>query len=339
MWAKTIIRLDASPYQRESFFRKEKETAELYGLTYLYADAQHQGLSYPLPDGYGGPYVLISNTHTQFQKLPQEILDQTVLLLHANSGYDNFKGSGFQKWKFPVILGNSVRAPAVVEYILGHLFERFSYHVHQANWSAGRHWDRKLISEQKVLIVGGGTIGQKLKDVLSPLAKQVQIFDPYLPDQSGKVVGHKFKEALHEILPHSNIVVMACGLNNRNQHMISKDELELLPKDVLLINPARGALIKEEDLIAFLKSHHQAYAICDVFEKEPYKDQFSGLNNIHQTSHIAGVSRHLEDHLISFVDKVLKDFKDHTDSETPEKFLSKYQTLTLKERLKDGVLI
>lgn len=339
MWAKTIIRLDASPYQRESFFRKEKETAELYGLTYLYADAQHQGLSYPLPAGYEGPYILISNTHTQFEKLPSKLLERTALLIHANSGYDNFKGSGFQKWNFPVILGNPVRAPAVVEYTLGHLFERFSYHVHQTNWSPGRHWERKLLNEQNILIVGGGTIGSKLKEVLSPLGKMVKVFDPYLPNEEGKVLGHNYKDALHEVLPHSNIVLMACGLNNRNNHMMTKEELSLLPKDALLINPARGGLIKEDDLISHLKDNPQFYAVCDVFEKEPYENQFSGLSNIHQTSHIAGVSRHLEDHLISFVDKVLMDFKESKTGDNLKEFLEKYQTLILKERLKDGVLI
>lgn len=337
MRAKTIIRLDASPYQRESFFRKEKEVADLYGLTYLYADAQHQGLSLPLPDGYGSPYILISNTHTKFNELPQELYDQTALLIHANSGYDNFKGSGFQKWNFPVILGNPIRGPAVTEYILGHLFEHYAYHVHQAHWSAGRHWDRALLKEQKVVIIGGGTIGKKLKEVLSPLAKVVQVFDPYLPNEGGKVVGHNFKEDLHKILPGTNILLMACGLNNRNQHMIAKEELNLLAKDSLIINPARGALIKETDLISYLKDHHHANAICDVFEKEPFEEQFAGLGNIHLTSHIAGVSRHLEDHLVSFVDQVIKDFKDATDDE--EIFQKKYLNLTLKERLIDGVLI
>ncbi len=341
MQAKTIIRLDASPYQRESFFRREQEVAGLFGLTYLYADAQHRELSYPLPDGYGGPYILVSNTHTKFTELPQEILEQTELLIHANSGYDNFKGSGFQKWNFPVVLGNQVRAPAVVEYILGHLFERFAVHVHQANWSAGRHWNRPLLSEQSILIIGHGHIGQKLKDSLSPLVSSLSVFDPYLPNQSGKIIGHDYQEELRNHLKHKNIVLMACGLNGRNRHMIGMRELSLLAKDNLIINAARGALIKEEDLIAHLKGNPHAYAICDVFEKEPYQDQFSGLNNIHLTSHIAGVSQHLEDHMVRFLQHVLSDFSQATQKkgQGPSSFLTKYQDLLLKERLRDGVLI
>lgn len=335
MKAQSLIRLDASPYQRDSFFKKEQELARDLALTYLYADQRNRKLSWPLPPEYRGPFILLSNTHTDFKRLPHELLESTELLIHVNSGYDNINKDDLESWSFPVILGNPVRAPAVSEYILGHLFERFSYHVHQSHWAQGRHWERPLLKEKNILIIGGGVIGKTLEASLNPLANKVTVFDPYV---EGKVFDESAKEELREHLISHSVVLMACGLNSRNHKMLGKRELELLPKDFVLINPARGGLIDENELISILQRSPKAYAILDVFENEPFEEQFDGLGNIHLTSHIAGVSSYLQEHMISFEKKVIEDFS-NDKSDSKDYFINSYSHLLLKNRLIEGELI
>ena len=255
MKAQTLIRLDASPYQRDGFFKKEQEVAQNFKLNYLFADQRNRKLSWPLPPEYKTPYVLLSNTHTNFNNLPAQLIEQTELLIHVNSGYDNFEGEDVLKWDFPVVLGNPVRAPAVTEYVLGHLLERFGHHVHHSHWAQGRHWDRPLLKEKNVLVVGAGPIGQNLSQALQPLAKRVTIFDPYKNKKAYT------EEEFSILLKTHSIILMACSLNKHNWHMLNEKTLELLPHDFVLINSARGALVNEEHLINILKRRPHAYAI------------------------------------------------------------------------------
>jgi D-3-phosphoglycerate dehydrogenase len=335
MKAQTIIRLDASSYQRDSFFKKEQELAQSYKQRYFFADQQNRKISWPLPPEYKGPFILLSNTHTDFERLPAQLLEQTELLIHVNSGYDNFQVESVLKWNFPVVLGNPVRAPAVTEYILGHLLERFAHHVHQSHWAMGRHWERPLLREKNILIIGSGPIGLALNASLTPLAKKVSLFDPY---KENKTYNEKSRKELLESLKNHSVVLMACSLNKHNYHMIDEEALEAMPSDFTLINPARGSLIDEAALIKVLKRRSSAYAVLDVFEKEPFGNQFEGLSNIHLTSHIAGVSLHLQDHMIAFEKQVIENFK-QDQSPTKSEFLKTYKNLLLKNRILDGELI
>lgn len=313
----------------------EQQLAQSLGLSYFFADQRNRKLSWPLPLEYRGPFVLLSNTHTDFSRLHQELLKRCELLIHVNSGYDNFKVSELTQWDFPVVLGNPVRAPAVVEYTLGHLMHRLSFHVHQSHWAQGRHWQRPLLKEKRVLIIGGGTVGQKLKQVLTPLAQVVTVFDPYI---EGKTFDKEQRDNLREHLKSHSVILMACGLNRDNHHMISREEFNLLAADYILINPARGALIKEQDLVESLQRKPHAYAVLDVFEEEPFKNQFEGLTNIHLTSHIAGVSSHLAKDMVTFEAKVIEDFKSDK-SESKEAFEKDYQDILLQNRIIQGALI
>ena len=120
--------------------------------------------------------------------------------------------------------------------------------------------------------------------------------------------------------------------------MINREALNELPSDFLIINAARGPLIDEKVLIEKLKQNPHAYAVLDVFEEEPFSHQFEGLTNIHLTSHIAGVSSHLPDHMISFEEKVIRNFREDKDLQKSE-FRETYKELILSNRIIQGELI
>ncbi len=127
-----VYRTNSSSYQDGNFFREEKAALEsIPGVSYI------QSLSEFSKDS---PFVLISNTHTVPSELPSELLDETVLWIHPNSGYDNFSKRFVEKSKFPIILGNPVRAAAVTEYILGCVFKHFTSVPNHAYWSEDRKW-------------------------------------------------------------------------------------------------------------------------------------------------------------------------------------------------------
>ena len=63
-------------------------------------------------------------------------------------------------------------------------------------------------------------------------------------------------DAVDELLPRVDILILTAPLTNATRHMIDARRLALLPKGAIVINVARGPLVVTEDLIAALESGH-----------------------------------------------------------------------------------
>ena len=58
-------------------------------------------------------------------------------------------------------------------------------------------------------------------------------------------------------------------LNSKTKNLINLKKLEIMKKNVIIINTARGGIINEKDLDIALKKNIIFGAGLDVFEKEP----------------------------------------------------------------------
>ena len=304
----TVKRLSSSPYFSPYFARLEKETIEKNPLIKMF-DAEDSVSN--ISD------ILITNTHTIPENLSADQLKSCQLMIHPNSGYDNFSYDFVQKANFPIVIGNPIRAHAVSNFILSGLFSHYCENpIHQV-WNKERKWSRKLINELTILIIGHGHIGKTLAQSLAPLVGELKIYDPYLD-----------KNKLE--LKNTDVVILACSLNQKNQGIVNSAFLSQLNPDFLLINAARGALVKTQDLIEILKKQNKAFAILDVFDKEPYDfSLFSEVKNVKLSSHIAGVFSKISEVTAQFEAAVINDFLAMDEVS----FQEKYQTMMLKNRL------
>ncbi|KAI0016577.1 D-isomer specific 2-hydroxyacid dehydrogenase [Xylariomycetidae sp. FL0641] len=75
--------------------------------------------------------------------------------------------------------------------------------------------------------------------------------------------------AFDELLARSDILSLNLALNAQTRHIIAAPQFAQMKKGVVIVNTARGALIKEDDLVAALESGQVASAGLDVFENEP----------------------------------------------------------------------
>lgn len=303
-----IKRTSTSPYFSEEFNLTEKLSLEAF------ADML-ESTSSEAPD------ILITNTHTNFDTLTEADLDKIKLIIHPNSGYDNIPADFVKGSKAPIIIGSTIRAQAVTQYILSALLNHFSPITHQSSWDKTRKWPRRLLSELKVCLVGHGHIGKLLSASLTPLVGELKIYDPF---ENMPTLDHK----------SSDVVILACGLNPKSRHLIEKNFLNHVSEKALIINAARGELIKTSDLVNFLMANEEAFAVLDVFEKEPNDfSAFKDLKNIKLTSHIAGVYKNIDEQTIKFETQVVQDFIGLTEFD----FKNKYQKMILQNRLKAGI--
>lgn len=315
-----VLRLDSSSYQDSIFFEEEKDGINaIQGVEYISSTKSLKN---------DASLILITNTHSQPDKISDFILNKTKLIIHPNSGYDNFSTDFIKKFHAPIILGNPIRKDAVVEFILSAIFHHFVPIPSHQFWSDTRTWSRKLLRDSNIIILGHGHIGKKLESCLSPLVKKLSIFDPYKERQLDE-------NQLGVVLSHSSIVIFASSLNRDNYHFFSQKLLNLLPAQCLIINAARGGLIDENALTEFLKKHPSAQAYLDVFEQEPFRPgHLHEVKNLNKTSHIAGVHKYLNKDIIKFEKEVIENFVHHND-----KFYQRFENCLLENRLVDGVII
>lgn len=265
------------------------------------------------------PDILISNTLFDFKKTNIKELNKTTkLIIHPNSGYDNFPVDFVEESQFPIIVGNPIRAHAVAQYSFSALLQRYQNIQKHSEWQSGRNWPRPLLSSLNILIIGKGHIGSILEKMCSAFEANPDFLDP--------------DKNLHITDKVYDVIILATSLNKTSKGLVNQKFLDKhLKSDGTIINGARGKLIDSNSLINFLGTNPNSWAFLDVFEIEPEGiSSFSKLSNVTTTSHIAGVSIDLDDKMIGFEKEILSSFLNGDNLE------EKYPSLLLKNRLRQG---
>jgi phosphoglycerate dehydrogenase-like enzyme len=146
----------------------------------------------------------------------------------------------------------------------------------------------RQLSNCTIGIVGCGHIGKDLVKLLQPfnckiLSHDILDFKEFYQKYGVKPV------SLDELVHQADVVTLHLPLNDSTKYIINNKRLNLLKKDAILINFARGGLIDESELKKLLLENKIAGAAVDVFEVEPPTDQdFLTMDNVLVTPHIGG---------------------------------------------------
>lgn len=184
------------------------------------------------------------------------------------------------------------------------------YQRRVANKEFFRGYEIRSIKESRVLIMGTGDIGTETALRFRPFGPSALIgMNTSGRDESGAFDRVITAEELGEVLPETDILVMALPLTGKTDHLMSNERLALLPEGALIVNVGRGANIDQEALVEELKSGRLRAAL-DVFEKEPIpvESELWDCPNLLITPHVAG------DMLLPYtvqkiVDQFLEDFR------------------------------
>lgn len=97
-------------------------------------------------------------------------------------------------------------------------------------------------------------------------------------------------DALHELLPLCDFVVLALPATPDTDGLIGAKELALMQHNAFLVNVARGKVVVEAELVNALQSGAIAGAMLDVFEQEPLPQESPlwRMPNVIVTPHVAG---------------------------------------------------
>ena len=176
--------------------------------------------------------------------------------------------------EFGVMVGNTTNAftVPVSESVLGYMLA----FVRQVPWlddemKAGR-WEKingKTLSECTLGVIGVGNVG---KAVL----RRARAFGMKLLGNDIVEIAHDFlleygveMTGLEDLLSRSDFISVNCTLNQTSRHLINEDSLKSCKPGAVLINTARGPIVKEAALVAALQNGTLGGAALDVFEFEP----------------------------------------------------------------------
>lgn len=73
---------------------------------------------------------------------------------------------------------------------------------------------------------------------------------------------------LSDICRRSDILMLAVPLNSQTHHMINADLIHLMKREIIIINVARGGIVKTSDILEALNCNRIAAYGSDVYEHE-----------------------------------------------------------------------
>ena len=154
----------------------------------------------------------------------------------------------------------------------------------------------------RIGIIGLGRNGRRLVEVLSAFRTTIVATDWWPGPKPPQVKEMLPADAVDQILPHIDILILAAPLTNHTRDMIDARRLALLPKGALVINVARGPLVVTDDLVAALESGHLGGAGVDVTEPEPLPPghRLWDIPNVIITPHVGGQAATRADDMTNF---------------------------------------
>ena len=135
-----------------------------------------------------------------------------------------------------------------------------------------------MLSGERLGLIGLGAIGSAVAKVGIAFGMEVVAWSPNMTTE--RAAAQQVKSvSLNELLQSSKVVSLHLVAGPSTKGLIGAEQLALMRPDALLVNTARSALIKMDDLETALKLGRPAQAALDVFEIEPLPKEDSLRNH------------------------------------------------------------
>lgn len=128
---------------------------------------------------------------------------------------------------------------------------------------------RHRVQGSRLFIIGLGRIGRAAAAKAKALKMEVSAYDPYVNEEAMDSMGVRKYDSLEDGLGGADYVSVHARLTSETEGMIGIEQLSRMKPDALLINTARGKIVREKDLVEAVTNHVISGAIVDVVAVEP----------------------------------------------------------------------
>lgn len=236
------------------------------------------------------------------EKIDKEVMEAAGENLKVISnyavGYDNIDCEEAEKRGIVVTNTPGVLTESVAEHVVALMFavlkrvvegDKF---IREGKFSG---WEPDLlvgtgVRNKTLGVVGLGRIGRWTVKLCKGLGMKV-IYNSRTRDEEFEEMEGVTYHLLEQLLEMADVVSLSVPLCKETEGMIGKKELELMKRSAVLINTARGPVVKENDLIEALEKGVIAGAGLDVFwDETKIPKDLARLPNVVLTPHIASAT-------------------------------------------------
>ncbi|WP_283608246.1 C-terminal binding protein [Faecalispora anaeroviscerum] len=243
--------------------------------------------------------AIIAQVYAQIPASTIERLQNCKGIAVLGGGYDRVDTAAAREKGIGVTNVQGYCAEDLADYVVAAIFHFYkglsAYRDRLQNGEWGAQAVERLprrISHSTLFVIGCGRIGITVAKRCQSLGMKVLGYDPdrtaaFLQEQGIK------KVSLEDGLRQADYVSVNVRLDESTTGLLGEREFSLMKPSAYFINTARGAILKEEELIRALENGVIAGAALDVIAHEPPREQepiFSAPNCV-VTPHISYISQ------------------------------------------------
>ena len=198
---------------------------------------------------------------------------------------------------------------AVAEYVLSAMLNIARKTTAANNYVHSRMWKSPTepyiefrgseLKGKKMGLLGMGSIGQEIADLMHKLDMEILAYDPYLKEipQNVRLTN------IDELLTTSDFLATVAPLNHETMGFLDAKRLSQMKKGAALITVSGISIADQKELIKSVNSGHLSGAAIDVFDTHPVAPDSPLLESsiLLLTPHIAGATYETIDRYSSMI--------------------------------------
>jgi phosphoglycerate dehydrogenase-like enzyme len=160
---------------------------------------------------------------------------------------------------------------------------------HEGRYIKQAHGEAAGVYGSTVGIISLGAIGRMVIERLRSSQVKLIAYDPFVEEAHAKQLGVEMC-SLEDVFRHADVVSLHTPWLPETVGMITGDHFRLMKPNASFINTARGAVVREDEMIDALRERSDLFALLDVTYPEPPAEDspLLTLPNVIITPHIAG---------------------------------------------------
>ena len=252
-----------------AIFEADKECREVFKDLKVHVDFYSEDINHALRSKQEYEAISIF-VHS---KITKEVLDLLPNLRYIQTRSTGFDHIDIEECKKRGIIVSNVRGyagPTVSEFAFSLLLNitRKTYKAVQRTKEGNFYYKDLLGCElygKTIAIIGLGTIGKALAKIAYGFGMHIKAYTRHFDEEFCQ--RHTIQKCSYpQILKDSDVIVFAVPLTQETYHMLSSDNVDLIPNSAIVINIARGEVIS---LDALQKLQSRIYGLgLDVIENE-----------------------------------------------------------------------
>eukprot|EP01084_Bolivina_argentea_P271088 461138_1 len=218
------------------------------------------------------PNIIVVRS-TKVQKEHLNASSSLALIIRAGAGVNTIAVDEASNLGIYVANCPGKNAIAVAELAMGHLVNmdrRIADNVAQlreGKWNKKEFGKSRGLYGRTIAVLGIGNIGKEVCSRAVAFGMKVKAFSRSLTETDANKLGIIYCKTMQEAVKNADALSIHLPHNDNTHYIINRELLSLLNDGAYIVNPSRGGVVNEKDLLSMIKEKNFRYA-PDVYENE-----------------------------------------------------------------------